>query len=177
MTVTYDPVRPERVLAIDPVARGFGFVVLEEEPLRLLDWGVTSCRKKGTGECVGPLNRLVVRYEPTVLVLEDPQGARASREAALVAFMATTGEVIEDGPVPVELYPRSAVRDVFIRAGARTKIQIVELLANRFPELRPRVPPRRQVWEGEDSRMSIFDALSLALAHLSVKRENRERVG
>ena len=49
----------------------------------------------------------------------------------------------------------------------------------QFPELAPRLPRFRKLWMSEDERMSIFDALSLALALLEEearKRRSQEQV-
>ncbi len=167
MKVTYEPLPSERVLAIDPIPRGFGFVVLEEEPLQLVDWGVVSCRKRRGSRCELVLDRMLRRYEPTVLVFEDPSDARELRQEALTAFMLSIAEILANSAVPVRLYSRGEIRESFASAGALTKEAIAQVLARRFPELVPHVPPPRKIWESEDSRMSIFDALSLAATHLS----------
>jgi hypothetical protein len=36
-------------------------------------------------------------------------------------------------------------------------------IAKRFPELAPRLPRFRKPWMSEDYRMSIFDAVAMAL--------------
>lgn len=169
--MTYEPIQQQRILAIDPLPRGFGFVVLEEEPLQLVDWGVATCRKKQVGNCLGSLLRLLRQYRPSVLVLEDPKETRISRQQALIAFMASIGELPEADCLPMQLYSRTMVRQAFQSVGAWTKEAIVVVLARQFPELAPRVPPRRQIWQSEDSRMSIFDALVLGLTHLALGRE------
>jgi len=47
-----------------------------------------------------------------------------------------------------------------------TKHGRARLVADRFPELEPFLPPVRKIWMHEDDRMSIFDAASFALACL-----------
>ncbi len=42
-----------------------------------------------------------------------------------------------------------------------TKYEIARRVAERFPVLRRALPPKRQIWESEHYRMSIFDAAAL----------------
>lgn len=44
-------------------------------------------------------------------------------------------------------------------------------IAERFPELQPRLPRVRKIYMSEDERMDIFDAVSLALACFGPKAE------
>lgn len=46
--------------------------------------------------------------------------------------------------------------------GATNKRQAVQLFVERFPELMLKVPPGRFIWQSEDARWAIFDALALA---------------
>jgi len=169
MRQTYERIGPERVLAIDPSARGFGFVVLEREPLQLVDWGVASCRRRGLKPCFSRLSSLIAQYKPDALVIEDPSEAKTPRRVALGTFLIQLSEHLEDSGVATRLYRRSEVMRAFSSIGARTKADIVLALADRFPELASRVPRPRQIWESEDARLSIFDALALAMLHLSVE--------
>jgi hypothetical protein len=56
----------------------------------------------------------------------------------------------------------------------RNKDEIASVLGERFPELAPRVPPRRRAWQSEDYRMSIFDAAALGVAYFD-RRARRTR--
>jgi hypothetical protein len=50
---------------------------------------------------------------------------------------------------------------------------MAELMAQRFPnDLATHLPPRRKVWENEDPRMDIFDAVGLAVA-FRLEKTNR----
>ena len=44
------------------------------------------------------------------------------------------------------------------------KETIAAKVAERFPELRPYLPPPRKPWMSEDERMNVFDAVGLGLA-------------
>ena len=166
MEHTYEPLQGERVLAVDPISRGFGYVVLEEDGPQLVDWGVKVCERNEIG-CTLSLRKLIAQSEPTVLVFEDVSSARSLRRIALEAFIDTVADGIADLKLPVRMYSRREIRKRFSAVRAITKTDIASLLVERFPELRGKRPKQRQLWESEDVRMSIFDALSMALTHLS----------
>jgi hypothetical protein len=52
---------------------------------------------------------------------------------------------------------------------ASNKYEIAVAIANRFPELAPRLPRFRKAWMSEDYRMSIFDAVGFGLAFFTTK--------
>jgi hypothetical protein len=62
------------------------------------------------------------------------------------------------------LVSRGEVRRTVSAAIDATGHDIAVLLAEVFPELRPQLPPKRRLWESEDERMKIFDAVGLAVA-------------
>lgn len=171
MDFSYEPIRRERILAIDPRSPGFGFVVIEAGPLQLIDWGGVTMRKGKSARSNLTMRTLLKRYQPTVVVLEDVRQTRRLRRAALIKFMDATSETLSQCGVPVRTYSRQEIRRVFEPSGQFTKQGIATVLVAQFPELHPHLPRPRKVWESEDSRMSIFDALSLAIAHLMRARE------
>jgi Holliday junction resolvasome RuvABC endonuclease subunit len=170
---TYEPLPKDRVLSIDPVARGYGFVVVEAEPLVLIDWGVRTCARKSAAHCELSLGSLIGRYEPTAIVIEDPSESRMLRRASLDAFLAGVSDLLASSGVPVFTYSRAQVRIAFGSGGIWTKDAIAAALAERFPEIIPRLPKPRRFFDSEDVRMSIFDALSFAVTHLAA--DHRER--
>jgi Holliday junction resolvasome RuvABC endonuclease subunit len=161
--MNYEPIPTERILAIDPISRGFGFVVLEAAPVQLVDWGTAMCRR--TDASLGETVRtLLARYEPTALVLEEPSSSRSTtRRLSLTAAVAVIAEAAE-GICEVHLVDRRSVVAALACLGAANKRQAVRLFVERFPELQPKVPPGRFIWQSEDARWAIFDALALALA-------------
>ena len=169
----YETLLEERVLAVDPIQRGFGFAVVEASPLSLIDWGVRVCTRKNPAHCELSLGSLIARYEPTALVLEDPAGARTLRRASLQSFLDGVLDLVDGERLPLYSYSRAQVRTLFGAGGAWTRESIAVALTLRFPELRPRLPRPRHFFDSEDSRMSIFDALSFAVAHLAADRKAR----
>lgn len=164
--MNYEPITTERVLALDPTPRGFGFVVLENQPFQLVDWGVATCKRGRNSNCLSRVERLVGRHKPSVLVLEDWREAKGLRRGALEDFIESIADILVDGSVEVRTHSRSAVQRLFAEAGAMSKEDIAKLIAGKFPELLPRVPPRRKIWMSEDYNQAVFDAAALAVAHL-----------
>ena len=73
---------------------------------------------------------------------------------------------IDDVPEPTISGPH----DVIVRVGGaglcRTDLHIIEgILAETFPELAPKMPMRRKIWQSEDERIATFDALALAVTY------------
>lgn len=166
MELSYEPILKERILAIDPVSRGFGFVVLEDEPLQIVDWAVRTCRD---ATCADALEALIERYEPTSIVMESPIGTGSLRREALHTFLYNIDDLLSTKKLAFHTYSRQSIRTVFSPVGVITKQAIAEHLVINFPELAPRLPKHREIWETESASMSIFDALSLALTHLRLQ--------
>lgn len=158
-----------RIIAIDPRARGIGYVVIEDRPLQLLDWGLLNC-KRGLGNgCLKRLDRLVGRYEPSVVVFEDLQGAPSQRVEALQSFYESFVNFLHHNDLDYRAYRRGVMRDLFSGAGVTCKRDIAEVLAFRFTELKSYLPPERGFWKSEHPRMTIFDALSFAITHIHIE--------
>jgi Holliday junction resolvasome RuvABC endonuclease subunit len=67
--------------------------------------------------------------------------------------------------IRVRSFSRAKVKQAFSESGASNKQEIAIAIARRFPELAPRLPRFRKPWMSEDYRMSIFDAVALAVAY------------
>jgi hypothetical protein len=159
------PLEIKRVLAIDPISRGFGFVVFEG-PEQLVDWSVVETKEDKETRGLCRVADLFVRYRPNVLVLEDLVG-RGSRRCRRVRKLLDKIERLADKEsISVRRFARAKVRRAFSDSGAKTKFEIATAIAKRFPELQPRLPRFRKPWMTEDDRMSIFDAASFALSYL-----------
>ena len=168
-----DPTNEQsRVLAIDPTSRGFGFVVFEG-PQRLIDWGVAHVRSAKHTRSLERIEALLDRYTPAVVVVEDNSSEASRRCARVRELLSGIIELASSKKVRCQRFSRRAVKGVFSECRAVTKDQIATVIAWRFPELAPRLPPARKPWMSEDERMSIFDAtaLSLTFFHFRSKRK------
>jgi hypothetical protein len=75
--------------------------------------------------------------------------------------------------VKVKTLSRAEVKQAFAESGAGTKYEIAIAIANRFPELTPRLPRFRKPWMSEDYRMSIFDAVAFGLTFFRSNDETK----
>ena len=152
----------KRVLAVDPYSRGVGFVVLEGHEL-LIDWGLRSTGKADNAKAARVIDKLIDRFRPDVLALEDwdsDGSRRCKRVETLLDRIAS-----KEGPrVLVRLITQAEICAIGPLPQTGTKHGRACFLAERFPELQPFLPPPRKPWDPEDDRMSVFDALSFAVA-------------
>lgn len=158
-----------RILAIDPISRGFGYVVLELPENRLLDWGVRHCGRKGTHVRRAVVHLLDV-YVPSALHMEAPESGRSVLRRRTLRLYRSILETACNRRC--NLRTVSCARTA---AWARTydgnaKKDVARVLMTCFPELRRSAPPERQPWQSEDTRTAIFDALALALCVIQSRR-------
>lgn len=161
----------QRTLAVDPMCRGFAFVVLEGSE-RLLDWGARDFRHANTTKAfLVRVAKVVHDCDPSLIVVEadghSRRGARArERIRSLVAFARKRG-------ITVHQVARADVQKSFHASGT-SKWDIAAAVARLFPDLETWLPYKRKLWTPEDDRMNIFDAASFAIVAL---REREEAAG
>lgn len=153
----------QRVLAIDPTSRGFGYAVLEGAAL-LVDWGIVETTRADNQWVVAHVTERVRRYSPDVLILEDTRVVGARRRSRIRSLLCELENSSGQG-LDVALVARRDVLGLFARASATNKEQIADTILQHFPELVPWRPPIRKVWMSEDARMAIFDAVAFALTY------------
>lgn len=151
-----------RVLAIDPSKRGFGFAVLEG-PEGLIDWGIKEIRQEKNAKCLRLVSMLIERYCPDVIVIENYQDKDCRRSARIKDLLEDIAVLALSKKVRLRRISRSVLRRTFSQSNAPNKHQIAIEIGKRFPELTVHVPPLRKPWMTQDARMSIFDALAIAL--------------
>lgn len=165
----YTPLKVRRVLAVDPMTKGFGFALLEGRST-LVDWGTREARGDKASTCVRKVAELLGRYRPDFLVLEDHRAPSSVRCVRVRQLLQRIQNEAAKQRIRVRLVSRVRVRATFERRGARTKEQVAQAIAGNFPEVAPYLPRPRKPWMTEDDRMSVFDALALTL----VLRDQRE---
>jgi hypothetical protein len=154
----------KRVLGIDPFTCGVGFAVIEEG-LGLVDWGLRTTGKPDNRKAVRAAEKLIDRFQPDLLALEDwdAAGARRCERVEILLNLIANGKW--EG-VRVRLVSLRDIRALGPLPGVSTKYGRASFFAERFPELRAFLPPIRKPWMSEDNRMSIFDAVAFAVACL-----------
>jgi hypothetical protein len=151
-----------RALSVEVTSKGFSFAVLEGTE-RLVDWGGHEVR----GEIpafLAKLGKVIDRYRPDVVVLEEPAGSRR-------------GEKVRERLVWVEQYAcdiglscRSVGRGVLLSyapGAERRKHELAVTVARQFPELAGRLPRPRKPWQSEARAMATFVAVARACVALN----------
>lgn len=151
----------QRVLAIASANRGFGYAVVEG-PKMLVNWGVKELRDK-RNRYEEKITELMDLCQPDVVVIEDALSENSRRCNRVKRLTRIIAHLAHEMKIEFCRVSRKEVKKVFNKLGANTKHQIALKIALQFPELAPRLPSKRMPWMSEDSRMSIFDAVSLAI--------------
>ncbi len=134
--------------------------------------GFKDLKQKNT--CgLAKVEELIEMYQPDVVVIEDYRGEGSRRCARIERLIRDIGELAERNHVRVCSYSRSLIRQCFAEFNAWTKQEIAEAIAATFPELKPLVPRALKIWEKEHSRMSMFDALSLAFTYFYYQTKSK----
>ena len=163
-----DTAKELRVLAIDPSHKGFGYAVLEG-PNILIDWEVKEARV--TTRILQAIEDLLGHYEPDFLIVEDcgTRGCRRGKRARML--IESIIDVAAKRNIRTKRVMRLAVKESF---GLANKHEIAKAVAERFPELAPRVFPYRRTWMSEDYRTPIFDAVAFALTFFQNRSKQKQ---
>jgi Holliday junction resolvasome RuvABC endonuclease subunit len=155
--------KDRRILSIAPSSCGFGFVVLEGDEI-FVDWGVKKVTGNKNAQSLKKAEDLIIQYQPAVLVLENTSANGSRRSLRIRTLTHQIIEMTTTRNVKVKLFSRDQVMKAFITEKKGTKQEVAEIIAQRFPvELGSSLPAKRKLWKSEDSRMTIFDAVALAL--------------
>jgi Holliday junction resolvasome RuvABC endonuclease subunit len=151
-----------RVLAIDPTSRGFTWAVLESTDL--IDWRLTHVPEPRHSHSLMRIEKLISTFRPQVVAVEDfsrDDSRRCERVRNLIRaieFLASVRHIKSVRISPKQVHEALGLEEA-------TKYEVAQAIAARYPkELGGRMPRIRKPWMSEDERMSIFDAVGLALA-------------
>ncbi len=161
----------QRILALAPSTRGFGFAVLEA-PAKLVDWGVKTVNKQDkNADSLAKADALMAHYLPTVLVLENHDAPDVRRSDRINTLYTDLAALANRRKVKVKLLTRTRVRQTLLGDDAPgNKQTLAEALAERFPDnLGSRVPRKRRLWTSEAYGMGVFDAVALGVVSLTPK--------
>jgi hypothetical protein len=163
--MTPTPTDPTRIFALDPTTKGFGYAILET-PFHLVDWGLAHISGEKDSGSLARFEALLDQYRPDVVVLEDSAAPGSRRRPRVQELLNTLGKTARERGIAVHPIPRLAVIECFSSLDKRaTKFSITEHLAETFPELAPKMPKRRKIYQSEDERIATFDALALAVTY------------
>lgn len=155
------------VLAIHPTPKGFGWVLFEGA-LAPVDWGIASAKSKRRSRSLARFERLMSRYEPSVVIFEEFEKRVPRRGDRIQHLCRAMIHLASCRGAETTVYNRATIRTCFASVGATTREQIAQAIALHIPEFRPRLPRKRKPWESEPDGQCLFDAAALALTYFAI---------
>ena len=163
----------ERALSIVPSLRSMGVAVLEGSE-RLVEWRLARFRETAVTTKATVFRQLVIRFAPTLIVVEDFTGSRRGKHARRVVERLKS--ISTEASLAIDTVSGLDVAEHFKEVAA-DRYELAHVLANLFPEVSPRVPARRFIGDGEDPRMSMFTAIGNALVVLRARESRNHHQG
>src|SRR5216117_10710 len=104
----------KRVVAIDPITKGFGFAVLDG-PKLLVDWGLRGTKPSSNPgqRCLRESNKLLEVYRPDRVVVEDYLYGRSRRGKRSRELISRIIAWADERDVPVRRISRAGVHRAF----------------------------------------------------------------
>lgn len=155
------------VLALEPSARGLGFVVFDSTK-EIIDWGVCEIRYAKNLRCRNRARLLVRGYAPAHVVLEDGDAKSSLRSERVRALLRDIAEDARAEGVGVTMLSRRDVLKRFCLYGVGSNDGLAEAVCELCPELSVRLPKRRRLWDTEHYSMSLFKAAALAITFFTL---------
>jgi len=151
-----------RMLAVDLRSSRLGFAVFEES-IHLLDWGK---RGMSADACSAVISQLVRKYGVSFVVIRGVNRGERRDTARVRSGLRAVRTVARRHAVPVVVLSEKKLRKFFSEYDSYTRYGIALFLTIIFPDLASILPRPRKCFEFENRRMSIFDAVALAVAFL-----------
>lgn len=155
-------------LGLYPTARGFAWVAFSS-PFAPHDWGYCRLdkgpRHQKNERCLARIEKLLRRLEPEALILESFDERSAIQSPRLQRLSKSLAALASDRSLSVSVYTRTDVKKAFEPVGAVSRHEIACTISRQVPALRDLLPNKRKRWEGQDKRLSIFNAAALVLTH------------
>jgi Holliday junction resolvasome RuvABC endonuclease subunit len=153
-----------RRLGISLSSRGFGYAVLEGEN-RLVDFGRKRLYANRNGETLAGVKKMLARYQPDVLVLQDANKAKGTNRISRIKQLTDKISFLaKKQKIKVVKISGGELRVKLLGNAEGTKHEMAVLLSQRFPEqLASRLPAKRRTQDNEDPRMDYFDAVGLVV--------------
>jgi hypothetical protein len=151
-----------RVLTLDIRPRRFGYAIFEG-PHLLLDWGIRTHGDDDRSSLERRLNDLRSMFAPSVILVRKTAESGRITQPRILRALSIVKHFAKRMLVRVRWVDESSLRSFFSRDATVNKHDIARMVAERFPQLSWRLPPKRKPWQSEPKRQSIFDAASLGI--------------
>jgi hypothetical protein len=113
------------------------------------------------------LTNLQSMFLPSIILVRKSAGSRRSSQPTSRPAVYILKGFAKRVVVAVRWIDESALRGFFSGEKTINKHDIARMVADRFPELSWRLPPKRKPWQSEPKRQSIFDAASLGVFYFA----------
>lgn len=154
------------VLAVHPTASGFGWVLFERPELPL-DWGIAYAREGRHLRLVNRFERLLSKYEPSVLVLEQFCDCGADRADRIRKLCRAFERMASAHGMDTPLYSRAAVASCLDMPEGASRYEVAKAVASRLDVFSHKMPRKRALGDAEVARQSLFSAAAVAFAHFA----------
>jgi hypothetical protein len=142
----------KRVLAIAVASGKVAYVFLIDGKLK--DWHCSRAASLSAPKGRSLLRRAVARFEPSLVVTEDPFKPTRKSGSSLQVLNALVQD-LTDSAIPHHLVQREQQ--------FANKYDEAQALAGRFPAIAPWLPKTPKIWEAEPVSAIYFEALSMAV--------------
>jgi Holliday junction resolvasome RuvABC endonuclease subunit len=154
----------QRILAIDPGTKYIGFALLEKE--KLVHYGVkTIPRLQTSKETLKEGKRIVSRlmddFRPDILVVEKTFFANNKDSVLLNTFTAQIRRIGKRKGLKTASIATNTARKHVCGNGAASKEEVAQVIALKYPQLKPYLTSDRK-WK-EKYHRNMFDAVALAI--------------
>jgi hypothetical protein len=169
----FDP----RIVAIDLRFRRSGFAIFEG-PKILLDSGTTAIPPTNGNASGNRFSDLLNLASPAAIVVKTERWEYMQAHSRTSSLIDVLRQESEKRSIALRTLDEHALALSFRNLGCSTKAEIAAALTRVFPELDWKLPPKRDIWDSEHFRQSIFDAIALGLAfwqHKTVALADLER--
>ncbi|HEV2618651.1 MAG TPA: hypothetical protein VGU23_01785, partial [Acidobacteriaceae bacterium] len=157
-----------RILAIELRASRMGYALFEG-PRRLLDWGTTAIRPEGNAKTATthkPISELLKALSPSAVVVKKIRRWRHDKRARTQAVLRQIQLEAAAHSIAVIYIGQKDIDNIFRMYRVHTKYEIAYVLVLAFPELLPKLPPKRKIGTSEPQAMIVFDAVATGFAYL-----------
>lgn len=158
---------PHFVMGVHPHTRGVGWIIFEN-PFAPYDWGMVSAKHDKNATCLAKLEKLLDRYAPETLVLENFEREHSARQGRISKLGRSIVAMAHVRGIEISIYDRGQIRACFASVGARTRQEIAEAVGRQVEMLRHRLPPSRKLWQTAAQRLALFMAAALVITHYTL---------
>ena len=96
-----------------------------------------------------------------MLVVEDCVSSKSRRRPRIQQLIELSINKAQQMKIETILLPNADIQTHFKQHNARNKHQIAQVIASHYDVLKRILPPKRKIWMSEDTRMSVFKAVSM----------------